>query len=375
MPVARVFLVFVAPLRLSLWVVAITSALILVLVAIGAREHVERARAARRRERVRSELEPVFSRFLETEDSSRLAEELRPAFMRMDAAHRPVAAVLVTEVMHEASWSQRDRLRSALEQAGIVELGHRGTRRSSPWRRALACEMLGTIGSPSSVPVLLERLKDRRPEVRMAAVRALGDIRSDEAIPALSEAFLERSVAPTNVVNDALRKIGGDSAPAFEQGMASTDPIVRVSSCFGLSGIAESHGGAVNRLAVVLASDPEARVRAAAAHALGIVGGGNAPPELVAATVDREVNVRRSAVKALGSFDDSATSEALADRTEDEDREVALRAAEALVALTRRPRAAAAAGARIASSSAWAVEYASKVAEVEHGHDVAEVSA
>ncbi|MBV9002228.1 MAG: HEAT repeat domain-containing protein, partial [Solirubrobacterales bacterium] len=370
-----VFLVFIAPLRLTLWVVAITTAVILVLIAIGVREHAERARAARRRERVRSELEPVFSRFLETEDSSRLAEELRPAFVRMDAAHRPVAAVLVTEVMHEASWSQRERLRSALEQAGIVELGNRGTRRLSPWRRALACEMLGKIGSTSSVPVLLERLKDRRPEVRMAAVRALGDIRSDEAVPALSEAFLARRAAPTNVVNDSLRRIGGESAPAFEKGIASTDPIVRVSSCFGLSGIAESHGGAVHRLAVVLATDADARVRAAAAHALGIVGGGNAPPELIAATCDSDVHVRRSAVKALGSFDDPATCGALNERTEDEDREVALRAAEALVALTRRPRGAAAAGARVASSSAWAVEYAQKVAEVVHAREVAEVSA
>ena len=68
MSAAPVFLVFVAPLRLTLWVVAITTALILVLIAIGAREHAERARAARRRESVRSELEPVFSRFLETED-------------------------------------------------------------------------------------------------------------------------------------------------------------------------------------------------------------------------------------------------------------------------------------------------------------------
>jgi HEAT repeat protein len=59
-----------------------------------------------------------------------------------------------------------------------VELGEKGTRRLSPWRRALACEALGTIGAQRSVPVLLERLEDRRPEVRIAAVNALGDIRS-----------------------------------------------------------------------------------------------------------------------------------------------------------------------------------------------------
>src|SRR5262249_1262366 len=170
----------------------------------------------------RVELVPVFSRFLENEDPDQLAAELRPAFLRMDAAHRPVAAVLVTELMQDASPSQTDKLRAALEQSGIVELGERGTRRFSPWRRGPAWQMLGEIGWARAVPALLARLDDRRPEVRMAAVRALGDIGAPEALPALSRAFLERRDAPTDVVNDALRKIGGDAVTAFERGVASS---------------------------------------------------------------------------------------------------------------------------------------------------------
>lgn len=358
-------LLVAAPLRLTLWVVAVATAVIVSVLAIGVARHVEWVRAVRRRARVQTELEPVFSRFLATEDSERLADELRPAFMRMDAAHRPVAAVLVIELMQGASSpAQTEALREALEHAGIVELGERGTRRRSPWRRALACELLGRIGSRRSVPALLARLEDRRPEVRAAAVRALGDIGSAEAVPALSKAFLERRVAPTNVVNGALRQIGGESAPAFEQGIRSTDPVVRVSSCFGISALAGQHGAAAFTLAHVLASDSEARVRTAAAAALGIVGGGNAPGALVDATADPDVHVRRSAVKALGSFDDPATGEALDRCTEDDDRETALRAAEALLELSGRPRAAEAARARLERSSAWAVEYAGTVAAV-----------
>jgi HEAT repeat protein len=354
-----------APLRLTLWVVAVATVVILVVMSIGISRHLEWIRVARRRERVQGQLEPVFARFFESEDRARLAEELRPAFLRMDAAERPVAAVLVTELMQQAPPSQRKELRAALEESGIVELGERGTRRLSPWRRALACEMLGKIGSPRAVPVLLERLDDRRPEVRMAAVRALGDVGSAEAVPALGAAFLERRVAPTNVVNDALRTIGGEApGPTFERGVESPDPIVRVSSCYGLAGIASTHGAAVYRLADVLASDSDARVRAAAAASLGIAGGGSAPPALVAATTDPDDNVRRSAVKALGSFDDPTTADSLDARTEDDDREVAIRAAESLLALSRRPRAGAHARARLESSSAWAVEYAQTVAEV-----------
>jgi HEAT repeat protein len=74
--------------------------------------------------------------------------------------------------------------------------------------------------------------------------------------------------------------------------------------------------------------------------------------------------VRRNAVRALGRFDDPASADALDARTEDEDREVAIRSAEALLTLATRPRAGAAARTRLEQSSAWAVVYARTVAEV-----------
>jgi HEAT repeat protein len=357
-------LVVVAPLRLTVWILAVAAAAIVVLIAIGVARHLESVEALRRREHVRAELGPVFSSFLQSQHPARLGDELRPAFLRMDAAHRPVAAMLVTDIMGRASPAQREQLRDALEEAGIVDLGHRGTRRLSPWRRALACEMLGRIGALRSVPVLLERLEDRRPEVRMAAVQALGDLGSDEAVPALTEAFLARRVAPTDIVMDALRRIGGDAVTAFERGVVSTDPIVRISSCFGLSAMTEKRHACELGLAVVLDTDADPRVRAAAASALGILGGDDAPAALRRATTDPDVHVRRSAVKALGSFDDPTTGQTLDRCTEDEDRETAIRAAEALLALTRRPRAAPEARTCLDSSSAWAVEYARTVAEV-----------
>ena len=215
------------------------------------------------------------------------------------------------------------------------------------------------------MPVLLERLGDRRPEVRVAAVRALGDIGSPEAAPALTSAFLERRCAPTNVVNDALRRIGPEGAAAFERGARSDLPIVRISSCFGLAATISTGGDVARRsLSDLLSSDREARVRTAAAAAYGIVGGGEAPAALLAATRDVDVRARRSAVKALGSFDDPAAVEPLAASAADDDRETALRAAEALIALEKRPSAKSAARARLASSPSWSVEYARRVAEV-----------
>jgi len=349
---------------LTLLFLIVATAVIVVLVVILIARHVESTRGDRIRARVQGRLGPVFSRFLETEDPAHLAEGLRPAFVRMNAAERAVAAVLITDVMREVGPAQTDQLRRALEVAGLVGLGERGTRRRSPWRRALACELLGKIGARRSVGALLERLEDRRPEVRIAAVRALGDVGSAEAVPALAEAFAARGVAPSNIVSEALRRIGGEAAGAFERGVSSPDAIVRVASCFGLAATAEGATDAVGRLTEVLWGDPQAQVRGAAAAALGLVGGERAPEALREATHDEDVHVRRSAVRSLGAFDDPTAGETLMRCVEDEDRETALRAGEALLALTRRPRAALHTRARVERSPAWAIEYARKVEEV-----------
>ncbi len=101
---AQVLLVIIGPLRFTLWVLAGAAAVILVLIGIGVSRHLESVRADRRRERLLVEFGPVFSRFLETQDSELLAEELRPAFLRMGAAERPVLALLTIELMDEAAW-------------------------------------------------------------------------------------------------------------------------------------------------------------------------------------------------------------------------------------------------------------------------------
>ena len=110
-----------APLRLTFWVLAVAGAWVVFMMALVVARHVEWARAARHRARVQAELGPVFARFLESDDHARLAEELRPAFLRMNAAERPVAAVLVTELMGDVSPWQKEQLRSTFEQSGIVE--------------------------------------------------------------------------------------------------------------------------------------------------------------------------------------------------------------------------------------------------------------
>lgn len=321
---------------------------------------------SRRRERIRERLAPILERLVSGADREPMTEELRLVIASLGREERPVAAWLLRDLTRDADEQTRDRIGDILEESGAIELAKRSTRRRTPWRRALGCEILGAIGAERSVPVLVERLHDRRSEVRMAAARALGAIGSPAGAPALTSVFLERKAVPTGVAYDALRALGRHGAGAFDEGLRSRDPTVRVASCFGVAALAREDGGAASVAALVrlLNGDGNVRVRTAATKALGVVGGTTPPRVLLDAVHDPEVRVRREAVAALGRFDEPDSVTTLAELSGDPDREVALRCAESLLALRDRPRAGSAARAALASSSAWSVEYARTISEL-----------
>jgi HEAT repeat protein len=320
----------------------------------------------RRRQRVRAQLAPSVERLVSDDDPNGIVEELRPRVANLGRKDRPVAAWLLRDLTRDADEATRARIRRVIEETGATELAERSTGRWTPWRRALACEILGAIGAERSVPVLEARLRDKRSEVRMAAARALGAIGSPAAAAALTRIFLERRAVPIGVAYDALRGLGPAGADAFHQGLRAQDPSVRVASCFGVAALAAERGDptAAEGLARLLEGDSNVRVRTAAAKALGVLGGTTAPRVLVDAVHDPEVRVRREAVAALGHFDEPATVETLAALAGDRDREVALRSAESLLALRERPRAGGRAQAAVARSSSWSVEYAVTVSEL-----------
>jgi HEAT repeat protein len=365
-----VLLVLVLPsvVELTVGLTVVSLVLSVVMAVVIVERHVEWARGRRRRERLRRQLEPLLAGMLESGDPAGVAGELLPRVVGLRGAGRAVAGSVLVDLIGRVPSAQRELIRRALAGSMAVALIERGTRRRTPWRRALACQVLGQIGGPASVPVLLERLDDRRLEVRIAAVHALGEIGSPEAAPALTAVFLSRGGVPSSVLNDALRRLGAEGAAAFEQGVANSDVHVRVSSCFGIA--ASTTAGALaaetaERLLVSrLAGDRDGAVRTAAAAALGIIGGAVAPAELCAASADGDVRVRRAAVKALGAFDDLAAVEQVLATADDLDRETAIRSAEALLRLSRMPRAGARAREGIDASSAWSVAYAQAVAEV-----------
>lgn len=310
----------------------------------------------RRRATLRKRLAPVIERLVEGRDREATTAELARIVASLGRNGRPVAAWLLRDLTRDADEATRRRVREVLVECGAIDAAEDGTRRRMPWRRALACEILGTIGAERSVPVLIDRLGDARLEVRMAAARALGAISAPQAASALTSAFLERTAVPTGVAYDALRRLGSPGVEAFSLGLERGDPTVRVASCFGIAATAGSDG-ALTKLIRVMERDDNVRVRTAATRALGVIGGGVPPAALLRAVHDPEVRVRREAVAALGSFDDAESVQALAESLADRDREIALRSATSLLVLRERPRAGSAARDVLGSSGAWSVDY------------------
>jgi HEAT repeat protein len=84
-----------------------------------------------------------------------------------------------------------------------------------PGRRGSICRVLGLQKDARAVPALLERLKDRDPGVRVAAIRALTEIGAAEAIELLGATAVEDGHCYVRAVaNDALKSFKQRTAGA-----------------------------------------------------------------------------------------------------------------------------------------------------------------
>ena len=328
---------------------------VLVLVAVHARrlrQHFRTRRAKRfhvRVEEILGELDPATR--------ARDPRWLRTQIGRFDELERPIAATMLIERVKPASEEERLQTRAVLREAGAIDSLVRSAARGVPWRRALATRTLGWIGAEETIPVLIECLSDQNRYVRESAVRALGRIGDSVALPSLAELFRSPGRVGPGVVYDALVAFGAEGEPVFVDALDSEILSVRVASCFGVAGLSEPEHA--RRLLEPLLGDKAAVVRIAAAQSLGQIGGQRLPEALGHATRDEQTGVRSAATGALGSYDDPRGVTLAVNALLDPDREIAVRAGESLVRLSRGSLAGEAAGHALRQeASAWPVERA-----------------
>jgi HEAT repeat protein len=71
----------------------------------------------------------------------------------------------------------------AIPDEKIIELAETG----EPLTQESCCMALGVLRSKAAAPILIHKIKNKKTEIRMAAVKALGSIGDDSAIPHLSK--------------------------------------------------------------------------------------------------------------------------------------------------------------------------------------------
>jgi HEAT repeat protein len=117
----------------------------------------------------------------------------------------------------------RQRAREALEEYGFL------ARQSAillmgrdAWERSSAARMLGVIGSPTSIPFLIEALHDGDVVVRNQAVTSLGSLRLPEAIGALLDIARRHPDIPAPLLSEALSACSVDTLAFLD--LPTTEP-------------------------------------------------------------------------------------------------------------------------------------------------------
>lgn len=199
--------------------------------------------------------------------------------------------------------------------------------------RASAAYLLGLVRDPDSVPQVLRLLEDPAPDVRLVAARALGAVGDPSAATGVLRGLRTRNGEiglPAWVASEALLAMGAGIRTALQGGLSSDDPAVR-NVCTVVAGHGNFHATAP-QLRILLASDNDGDVRAAAAVALGRVGGVEDVATLARHSDASELTVlRRTCATALGDLGHREGLEILAGLLGDGDRRLAELAADSLV--------------------------------------------
>jgi HEAT repeat protein len=246
----------------------------------------------------------------------------RPAWRAIE----PTAVTMLGQVRGEAHTA----LAAVFLHRGLAGQAVRDLRRRVGVRRGRAAELLGALRRHDAVPALTGLLADRDPQVRLAAVRALGRIGDPAAALPLLDTVAGAHPAPSHIVAQALAGLGPAASPILLAALDRDEALVRATALDALRLL--DTVGTATRVAAVLRDDQSLPVRRRAAQALGRSGGRAALAHLVeAAEPDQPPALRADAVRALGELGAAAAVPRLVDLVRDPDFEVAHEAAAALV--------------------------------------------
>jgi len=157
-----------------------------------------------------------------------------------------------------------------------------------------ALDALAQIGAPASVPLFKERLQDRDPFIRRAAIEGLGragDVASIETLEPI--VGTDESAMVRLATAFALQKLGRNYAARIVDLMTSSKVLAQ-----GQEYLVELGPMMVSTVAPRI-QDPEPELRRALADVLGVIGDPTTVPALEAAAKDGDASVAAAAKRAL----------------------------------------------------------------------------
>lgn len=169
------------------------------------------------------------------------------------------------------------------------------------FQRSLAAERLGRLRAERGTEDIIKAIKDPHREVRIVAVRAIGEISSPEGLRPLIDTLIsgigEPGSIPIRIVKTAIVKYKKGAIQYLLPLLHHTAWRVRAqaSDIIGEIGVMEPVEALISKL-----NDPEPDVRAKVARALGKIKAREAVQPLIERLKDASWVVRLQSVKALG---------------------------------------------------------------------------
>ncbi len=186
--------------------------------------------------------------------------------------------------------------------------------------RAVLCQLAAGVGCRQVSEFLLTSAGDHEPEVKMAALQALGQLQIVEGIPLLAAALTEPLEQLREIASASLAQLGRNHSDrvlaAIEPYFDHDDSNLRVAA---VSVVGHLSGPEVEKHLQHGLKDVSAEVRVAAVRAMGAYTGSGQLRVLRLALTDEDPEVRVQAVEILGRSDDEDVLESLGVAMQDED--------------------------------------------------------
>ena len=244
---------------------------------------------------------------------------------------RRIIETIALDAFEAADPAESARLLKFLRESGLIEKRIFEARRLTGWKRMRALVALGRTRAPEGIPALAEALRDRKLEIRLAALRGLGRTACPQAA---EEILLWTSEGELSVPALPLQS-------ALVQCCAERPQILLPYVQQAKGPLREALGRVLGEVAtpslgidlLPFAGDAQDELRAATARAMSHTKSGLSFDLLSELARDRVWFVRLRAIVSLGKLADSRAIPALLHGLTDSNRLVRLRAAEALIEL------------------------------------------